>query len=262
MDADLAFSVQGLATRSAAGVSFRDLVFQVRRGEAVGITAIGAADLSGLLAVLAGFEKPDAGEIRWDGLSSVHIETASSPRLRYRLEREQRLKAGFLTVAANLLNNLSLFDNIALPLRYHFNPPSAAVTRRVGPLMETLRLSEDAFRRPAGLPRGVRRSAQLARAMVMEPPLLFLDGRFLDTDPVSVSTMIAALKNWLAEGKLTLVASAHDVSLLLTLVTRLLVLHDGKLQGSLGAADLARTYRSNDPGSLLGILEAKQSAPP
>ena len=227
-------------------------------GEAVALTVIGAADLSPLLAVLAGLEPPAAGEVEWCGLTSIAIQAARTAVARYRLEREQRLLTGYLTPSASLMNNLSLFDNIALPLRYHHGAPPADVSLRVGRLADLLKLGGEVGRRPAGLPRGVRRRAQIARALINEPPLLLLDASFLEVDRESLEIIFSTLQLWRSEKHLTILAATYEPLLIVPLVSRLLVLYRGKLLGSLEGDELKDQGLLKDTTRLLKVLSDKE----
>jgi ABC-type transporter Mla maintaining outer membrane lipid asymmetry ATPase subunit MlaF len=255
---------RGLSIAIPGGPSFAEIELAVGRGEFVGLAVIGAADLGPLLAILAGFEAPPAGEVIWNGISSLAMARAGAAQ-RYRLEREQRLSTGLLTASAALINNLDLFDNIALPLRYHFSLTAEEASSRVKGLMEALKLGALAGRRPAGLPRGVRRRAQLARALVIEPSILLCDDSFLEVDPESAAAIGSTLRRWREQRHTALLAIAHEPAQILPLVSKLLVLYDGKLIGSLEGKELEEEGQAKDVNRLLEMFARKEPggcAPP
>lgn len=232
---------------------FSGLSFEVARGELVGITTLGAADLRPLLDVLAGLEPPAGGEIRWGAVSSLDLERQCSARARYLLERKVRLEVGYLSAAATLLQNRTLEENIALPLVYHDAPSWAQVSATVDRLTARLEIAAEVGRRPAGLPAGVRRRAELARALILKPRLLILDSSVSGMDRATARAMAAALKEHREEG-MAVLAATHDPLELAAACTRLLVLAGGRLAGSLSGADLHDRALLGDPEALMKKL--------
>jgi len=213
----------------------RDASFDIGRGEAVALVPFIHEDPSPLLDVLAGLFSPESGEISWNGISSRDIEQ-SSPGARYRLEREVRLEVGYVTPAASLFHNQTLFDNIALPLRYHLDLDEDEVCSRVEDAIRGLRLEGQALRRPSEVPRSIRRRAELARALVLDPALLVVDSPYLDGDRTAAQALGSYLEERLGSGGLALVAVVEDPARIRGLFTRALLVDGGELKECRGAA--------------------------
>ncbi|MBN1443349.1 MAG: ATP-binding cassette domain-containing protein [Planctomycetes bacterium] len=231
--------VLGLCVSTPDGPDIQDLDFRVRAGEAVALTSLGPCDLPTLVEVLSGLRWPDGGTVSRGDLRSAERFHSSQPRLRsYQSSRKLRITGSLVSPTVSLINNLSLFDNIALPLRYHFAPSEKVVDERTGRLLEALHLTSEARERPAGLARGIVRRTQLARALILEPTVIFLDSFISDIDQESARLIVAALREYLEKGILAVVAAGYDPLPLLPLVSRVLVLFDGRLAGSMEGEDL------------------------
>jgi len=205
----------------------RDASFDVGPGEAVALVFVIDADPTPLLDVLAGLVPPDSGEISWNGIRSKDIAEASGPRVRYRLEREVRLDVGYATPGASLLHNHTLFDNIALPLRYHLDLGEDEVCSRIEETIRGLRLEDHALRRPAEVPRAIRRRAELARALVLDPTLLVIDSQYLEGDRGAAQVLGSYLEGRIAAGKLAVAAAVEDPARIGGLFTRALLVDGG-----------------------------------
>jgi ABC-type transporter Mla maintaining outer membrane lipid asymmetry ATPase subunit MlaF len=197
------------------------LSFTVLRGQAVLLEATSPFALERLFAVLGGEEEPASGELIWNGLSSRAIAEAPGRAAAYRLERVRRLAVARLAPSSSLLHNQTLFDNIALPVRYHLKVPEHEAGERVERLLTRLGIEELAGARPSGLPHGVRRRAELARALVLGPALLIIEAHALGIDAASARVIVEVLREALAENRLGILGPAEDRSLLASLSPRL-----------------------------------------
>ena len=250
-------TVKNVDVTGPAEPGFHALDFEVVSGQALGIAELGSADLGRLLDVLAGLEPPRSGEITWDGVTSRSREEAVTSGRRYRIERKLRLEIGFLSASASLLQNRTLEENIALPLLYHFRLPDAEVAGRVLRLVTLLNLGFDAGRRPAGLSLGVRRRAELARALILQPRLLILESPFSNVERESARIMVAALKELQSDRATGILVASDNPLQLAPVVSRILVYEGGKLSGSLDDRELADQGLLADRTALLRTLERK-----
>jgi ABC-type transporter Mla maintaining outer membrane lipid asymmetry ATPase subunit MlaF len=208
----------------------RDASFDIAGGEVVALVPGEQDDPSPILDVLAGLVPPDSGEISWSGISSKDIAKASSVSARYRLEREVRVEVGYVTPGASLFHNLTLFDNIALPLRYHLHLDEDEVCSRVEDTIRGLGMEGQAVRRPSEVPRSIRRRAELARALVLDPVLLVVDSPYLDGDRPAAEALGSYLEGRLGSGRLALVAAVEDPARIRGLFTRAFLVDGGSLE--------------------------------
>jgi phospholipid/cholesterol/gamma-HCH transport system ATP-binding protein len=128
----------------------------------------GGAGKSTLLKIIAGLVPGAGGTIRIQGTDASSASQREWQVLRTRL--------GLVFQEGALISNLSVYDNIALPLRYHTRAGEGEVGERVGALMSLLGIDRGADRAlPAMVPTGLRKLAAIARALILEPVLLLLD---------------------------------------------------------------------------------------
>jgi ABC-type transporter Mla maintaining outer membrane lipid asymmetry ATPase subunit MlaF len=227
--APVPLSARNLSISAGGETLVRDASFDVGAGEAVALVILAQEDATPLLDVLAGLVPPDSGEISWSGISRRDIEATSSPRVRYRLERQVRLEVGYVTPGASLLHNHTLFENIALPLRYHLELDEVELCSRIEDVTGGLRLEDHVLRRPSEVSRAVRRRASLARALALEPALLVVDSGYLDGDRGAAQALGSYLEERIASGRLAVVACVEEPARIGGLFTRAFVADGGSL---------------------------------
>lgn len=158
---DLFFGLEGREV-------FQGLNLRLRRGEIYIILGASGSGKSVLLKLLSGLLSPVKGSVEIEG---IDLKTASKEAL-----EALRVKMGFVFQDAALISNMSIFDNVALPLRYHSRLRETEVQARVSEKMALFEVDRRYDRSiPAQVSLGMRKRAALARALVLEPELLFLD---------------------------------------------------------------------------------------
>ncbi len=156
-------SLTGIGLDVNEALYFHDVNLEIRAGESVGLVVPRAR--TSLLLVAAGLRRPDSGSVLLDG---APIESA------YR-DLAHEASTGFVFEGGGLLENTTVADNIALPLRYHTSLPEAVIADRVRSALVEVGLTEEAARFPYQIPRGQQRLASLARALAIEPALVYVD---------------------------------------------------------------------------------------
>jgi phospholipid/cholesterol/gamma-HCH transport system ATP-binding protein len=121
-----------------------------------------------------------------------------------------------------LISNMSIYDNIALPLRYHTRVGEEEVAKRIGALMTTLGIDREADRViPALAPTGVRKLAAIARALILEPSLLLLDEPTAGLEETAGRRVIQTLKAYQKKRGAALLLATLDAALAGSLANRL-----------------------------------------
>ncbi|MBX3158499.1 MAG: ATP-binding cassette domain-containing protein [Deltaproteobacteria bacterium] len=191
--------------------------FQVERGEVFGILGRSAAGKSTLLRVLIGLESPIAGDL--DVLGERPQATIAS---------HKRPSFGVMYQHGALFGALTVGQNVGLPLEVWTDLPADAVRAIARAKLALVGLGDTVDQSPATLSGGMRKRAAIARALALEPPLLFLDEPCSGLDPVTsaeIDHLIATLAH--AYG-LTIVLVTHERSTIQTIVDRCIVLDRGE----------------------------------
>ncbi len=180
------------------GVSLR-----VPRGSIVSVMGASGGGKTTLLNLVAGRLHPDSGRVLVDRLDPATIARQDLYRLRQRM--------GMLFQHSALFTDLTVFENVAFPLRRHFRLPESLVRKLVLMKLEAVGLRGAAGLTPAELSGGMSRRVALARAVVMDPHLILYDEPFTGLDPISIgiiATLVRRLND--ALGASSIVVS-HDV---------------------------------------------------
>jgi phospholipid/cholesterol/gamma-HCH transport system ATP-binding protein len=198
----------------------RGLNFVIPRGQITVIVGESGAGKSTLLKALIGLTRPLEGEIYW-GDERIDYDSEHSLQALYR-------RIGVLYQNSALLNSLTLYENIALPIRIH-RPETlqAAEADRVHEVLDSVGLLGADQKFPFELSGGMRKRAAVARAMVLEPEIVFCDEPSAGLDPltaVGLDDLLRCLQR--AEGK-TFVAVTHELRSIGRIADRILLLHGG-----------------------------------
>ncbi len=140
-----------------------------------------------------------------------------------------RQRMGVLFQDGALLGSLTLGDNVALPLREHTRLAEKDITERVLDKLALVGLEDFADYYPNELSGGMRKRAGLARAMVMDPPLLFCDEPTSGLDPVTAAELDQLLLELKKRFSMTLVVVSHDLDSMRTIADHVLVLGEGRV---------------------------------
>jgi tungstate transport system ATP-binding protein len=211
----------------------------VRRGEILAVIGPNGAGKSTLATVLALLERPDRGELRFDGRVVDWRRDA--------LEIRRRLAMVF---QEPLLFDTSVFENVATGLRLR-GVPRAEVRPRVEGWLDRLRIADLAPRPARTLSGGEAQRTSLARALVLEPELLLLDEPFSALDPPTREDLIEDLVPLLREHGTAAVLVTHDHDEAFELGDRVAVLLDGRLAQVGPPADVLERPASLEVASFL-----------
>lgn len=209
--------IRNLWTRFGRTVVHQDLNLEIYGGEILTIVGGSGTGKTVLLRQMLGLERPSQG--------SVHVFgediSAASP------EQLQRMRNhwGMLFQQGALYSALSVFDNIALPMRELRSLPEDVIGDAVLLKMNMVGLGpEHANKMPADLSGGMVKRAALARALALEPQLLFLDEPTAGLDPDLSDAFVTLIQTLHRELKLTVVMVTHDLDTLFALSSRIAVL--------------------------------------
>lgn len=224
--------VEGLTKRFGDFTALADLNMSVARGNVEVIIGGSGAGKTTLLKLLIGLDKPTAGSIFFNGHDLV-------PMNERRLTTVRR-KMGMVFQYSALLDSLSVFENVAFPLREHRKDLKAKQVReRVLDKLHALGLDGMEKRYPSELSGGMRKRVGLARALMLEPEVIFYDEPTSGLDPITarlVDEMIVDTRN---RFQVTSVVISHDMAGALRIADSIHLLSKGRVVTSGSPAELA-----------------------
>ena len=174
-----------------------------------------------LLKLIGGQLTPDQGEIHVEG-KNVHQLNRSKL---YKL----RKKMGMLFQSGALLTDLSVFDNIAYPLREHTNLSESLIRSMVLIKLQAVGLSTAHRLMPSELSGGMARRVALARALALDPMMIMYDEPFTGQDPISLGVLVKLIKETNDALKLTSILVSHDVTETLSIADDVKIISEGKV---------------------------------
>ncbi len=208
-----------------------DLSFDVHRGEVVGLLGHNGAGKTTTIRLLNGLFKPDAGQASVLGMDP----TTEGARI--------RAKTGVLTETPSLDERLTARQNLAFYARL-FGLQGDDAQRRVDELLEQFQLQGRANDRASDFSRGMKQRLALARALLHDPPILFLDEPTAALDPVAARDVHGLVRGTAGGSARTVVISTHNLVEAQRLCDRVLILRDGRLVAEGAPRDLVRQLGS------------------
>ncbi|MFY8095832.1 MAG: ABC transporter ATP-binding protein [Niveispirillum sp.] len=215
-------SVRGLKTRFGAQIVHDGVDLDVRKGEVIGLVGGSGTGKSVLLREIVGLMDPSAGTIQVLGKDTASLSEQERLALQARW--------GMLFQDGALFSSLTVLENIKVPLKEHTNLPADLIDEIARVKVAIVGLPPDAGDKyPSQLSGGMRKRAGLARALAMDPEILFLDEPTAGLDPIGAAAfddLIGSLQKSLG---LTVFMVTHDLDSLYAICDRIAVLVDKKL---------------------------------
>jgi phospholipid/cholesterol/gamma-HCH transport system ATP-binding protein len=212
-------SARGIVNRFGAQKVHDHIGLDVLRGEILGIAGGSGSGKSVLLKTLVGLRRPDAGEVLLKGKAIAKIGPDERARL-----------LGVLFQQGALFSSLSVAQNIMLPIREHTNL-SAPTQEKIAAMKLALAgmPADSGIKFPAELSGGMVKRAALARALALDPEILFLDEPTSGLDPLTANAIDAMIGELNKSLGVTVVIVTHDLTTLFTLCDRVAVLVDHRI---------------------------------
>jgi len=207
--------VRGLCKRYGGAEVVRGVDLQVKRGECFGLLGPNGAGKTTTLRLLLGLIEPDSGQIE---LAGIPVPARA---------REARMRVGVVPQIDNLDPDFTVRENLLAYGRY-FGMDKRSIAARVPSLLEFAGLAHKADAPIAQLSGGMKRRLTLARALVHDPDILFLDEPTTGLDPQARHLIWQGLRRLLAEGK-TIVLTTHFMDEAERLTDRLAILDHGRI---------------------------------
>ncbi|MDB5959376.1 MAG: transporter [Massilia sp.] len=215
------------------GASFdavRDVSLTVDQGEVFGLIGKSGAGKSTLLRLINLLERPDRG--------TVTVAGRALTALPKRELRNARQNIGMIFQQFNLLQNASVFDNVAFPLRIHATDKTL-VSARVHECLQLVGLLDKSLSYPAQLSGGQKQRVAIARALASRPAVLLCDEPTSALDPGTTRALLDTLRDINRQLGVTIVIVSHELSVLAAICDRVAVIEDGSIAEQFALADTA-----------------------
>jgi phospholipid/cholesterol/gamma-HCH transport system ATP-binding protein len=225
--------VRGLRFARGERWIFDDVDLDIPRGKITAIMGPSGTGKTTLLRLIGGQLKPQAGSVMVDGLEVPRLKTKALYQLRKRM--------GVLFQSGALLTDLSVYDNIAFPIREHTDLPEPLIRHLVLMKLQAVGLRGAHRLMPSELSGGMARRVALARAIALDPMMILYDEPFAGQDPISMGVLVRLIKTLNDALGLTSVIVSHDVPETCEIADYIYVLSEGKLVGHGSPKELLAT---------------------
>ncbi|MBK5936710.1 MAG: ATP-binding cassette domain-containing protein [Halorhodospira halophila] len=241
--------VRGLRVERGGRAIFDGVDLDIRRGRVTAIMGPSGTGKTTLLRVLGGQLRPGAG--------SVEVMGEEVPRLGRQALYRLRRRMGVLFQSGALFTHLSVFENVAFPLREHTRLPESLLETLVLLKLEAVGLRGARELMPAELSGGMARRVALARAIAMDPAMVMYDEPFAGQDPITMGVLVDLIRRLNDVLGLTSVVVSHDVQETLAIADYVYVLADGAViaEGTPAALQEAQSE------SLRQFIDARPDGP-
>jgi phospholipid/cholesterol/gamma-HCH transport system ATP-binding protein len=213
--------IRGLRFARGDRVVFDGVDMDIPRGHVTAVMGPSGTGKTTLLKLISGQLRPDAGSIEVDG-QDVH-------RLSHRDLYRLRTRMGMLFQSGALLTDLSVYENVAYPLREHTRLPESMVRKLVLMKLEAVGLRGARDLMPSELSGGMARRVALARAVALDPMMIMYDEPFTGQDPISMGVLVTLIRQLNDASRLTSIVVSHDVGETASIADRIYLIADGKV---------------------------------
>jgi ABC-type lipoprotein export system ATPase subunit len=198
-----------------------EVSFRVEAGTMVAVTGPSGSGKTTLLNIVAGLDRPSAGEVVVAGQPLARLDANAATIFR-------RRNVGFVFQFFNLLPTMTALDNVALPLLAD-RVPAKEIDRRAGEALEAVHVAHRAGHRPDQMSGGEQQRVAIARALVMHPKLVLADEPTGNLDSASGAQVLALFRAAVSNEGLSLIIVTHS-EVVAAASDRVLVIRDGRLE--------------------------------
>ena len=213
--------VQGLSKRFGVQPVLRGLDLDIATGEIMVVIGRSGGGKSVLLKHMIGLLRPDAGTVVVDGVDITRLRGRDLDRVRDRY--------GVVFQGGALFDSMSVYDNVAFPLREKSLLAAAAARERVEEKLAQVGLTGMEAENPAEISGGMRKRVAIARALVTEPEIVFFDEPTTGLDPILVNTIHHLIVDLHKRFRFTALMVSHEIPEIFEIADRVAMLHDGRI---------------------------------
>jgi phospholipid/cholesterol/gamma-HCH transport system ATP-binding protein len=199
----------------------RGINLRVQKGEILAIIGRSGSGKTVLLRLIIGLVRPNRGQILIEGTDITQLSGRRLDRVRERF--------GMLFQGGALFDSMTVFDNVAFPLREKTDLPPSEVAAQVQKMLENVGLSEMGYKFPAELSGGMKKRTALARALVTNPSSILFDEPTTGLDPILVHAIHQLIQETHDTFGYTAVIVSHEIPEVFEIATRVAVIHEGRI---------------------------------
>jgi len=223
LNSDNLVEVRNLHFRRNSHIVFDGVDIDIQRGKVTAIMGPSGCGKTTLLRLIGGQLMPDAG--------TVVVEGEDIPKLSRARLYEIRRHMGMLFQSGALFSDITVFENVAFPLREHTNLPESMIRDLVLMKLQAVGLRGARELMPAELSGGMARRVALARALALDPSLIMFDEPLTGQDPISIGVLVQLIRLLNDALKMTTIVVSHDVQEIVGIADYIYVIADGRVVG-------------------------------
>mgnify|MGYP000147077692 FL=1 len=241
--------IDNLTFKRAERTIYDGISLKVPKGKITAVMGPSGIGKTTLLRLMGGQLLPDKGDVKFDGESIVSMSRKSL--------YETRRRMSMLFQSGALFTDMSVFDNVAFPLREHTSLSEDIIATIVALKLQAVGLRGAAELMPSELSGGMARRAALARAIALDPDLIMFDEPFAGQDPISMGVLVKLIRELNDALNLTSVVVTHDVTEVLTIADYIYILADKRIIGE----GTAQQIKESDSELVQQFLKGKADGP-
>ena len=225
--------VRHLRKAFGSKVVLEDVNFTVERGTICVVMGGSGSGKSTILRHLIGAHMPDAGEVYLDGENIVGLSERELQRV--------RRKFGMLFQGGALLNSMTVGENVALPIRHHTDLPEETIAIMVKLKLELVGLRDAEYLKPSQISGGMQKRVSLARAIALDPKIVFYDEPSAGLDPIVTGVIDTLMVDLTKKTGITSLVVTHDMTSAFRIADQMIMLHRGRIVAAGTPAEIRHT---------------------
>jgi phospholipid/cholesterol/gamma-HCH transport system ATP-binding protein len=220
---DILVDIQNMTFKRDERVIYDDISLTIPKGKVTAIMGPSGIGKTTLLRLIGGQLKPETGKILFDGKNIPNLSRSALYSARKRMS--------MLFQSGALFTDMSVYENVAFPIREHSQLSEAIIEKMVLMKLEAVGLRGARFLKPSELSGGMARRAALARAIALDPELILYDEPFAGQDPISMGVIVRLIRSLSDALGLTSVVVSHDVPEVMSIADYIYIIAEQKIIG-------------------------------